>query len=59
VLKYTHTRCKLVAPAVSEYCSANVWVATDPELGVTETAATVAIVIGKDADEPMKEALPE
>ena len=37
VLKYTHTCCRLPAPAVSEYSNANVWVAPDPELGLTET----------------------
>ena len=38
-LIYTHTVCKLAAPAVSEYCSVKFWLARDPEFGVTETAA--------------------
>jgi len=40
-LKYTHTCCRLAAPAVSEYSSAKVWLVPDPELGVTETVAGV------------------
>ncbi len=42
-LKYTHTCCRLAAPEVSEYWSAKVWLAPDPELGVTETAAGVPV----------------
>jgi hypothetical protein len=37
-LKNTYTYCKLAAPAVSEYCSVKVWLASDSALGVTETA---------------------
>jgi hypothetical protein len=47
-LKYTHTRCKLAAPAVSEYCSAKLWLAPDPELGVTETAVNLALEVVND-----------
>jgi hypothetical protein len=58
-LKYAHAVCKLVAPAVSEYCSANVWLDTDPELGVVETALTfAATVIDNDAEDAPKDALP-
>jgi hypothetical protein len=45
-LKYTHTCCRLDAPAVSEYWSAKVWLVPDPELGVT--AAVVALVVMND-----------
>ncbi len=41
-LKYTHTCCRLDAPAVSEYCSAKVWLVPDPELGVTESVVAKA-----------------
>jgi hypothetical protein len=43
---HTHTDCKLVAPAVSEYLSVKFWLSPDPEFGITE--ATVAFVVVKD-----------
>ena len=60
-LIYTHTVCKLAAPAVSEYFSVKIWLATDPELGVAETALTVTgtTVIVNAMDETPNEALPE
>ena len=54
-LKYTHTCCKLDAPAVSEYCSAKLWLAPDPELGVTEIVAAKA---GFRVSEKVSELLP-
>ena len=40
-LKYAQTCCRFAAPAVSEYCNAKVWLAPDPEFGVTETVEAV------------------
>ena len=45
-LKYAHTDCRLVAPPESEYCSAKLWLAPDPEFGVTEFAVGIAAVEG-------------
>jgi hypothetical protein len=36
-VNHTHTEDKAVAPPVSEYCNANVWLEPVPVLGVTET----------------------
>ena len=36
-LKYAHTCSRFAAPWVSEYWRAKVWLALDPESGVTET----------------------
>src|ERR1700693_3105950 len=44
-LKYTHPAPTLAAPAVSEYCNANVWLSPEPELGVAESAVTATAVL--------------
>ena len=46
VLNQAYTNARFPAPAVSEYCSAKLWLAPDPELGVTE--AVVAFVVMND-----------
>src|SRR5262245_30433241 len=40
-LKRTHVVARSVAPALSEYCSAKVWLHPLPDAGVTESAVTV------------------
>jgi hypothetical protein len=57
VLNDTDTDCRFFAPAVSVYCSANVWLKPEPELGV-EATVTLTTLIDVDADEPVKEELP-
>src|SRR5579872_3165137 len=45
-LIHTHPCVRSVAPAVSEYCRANIWLTPLPELGVTESAVTVIAAAG-------------
>ena len=45
-LNQAYTYSRLAAPAVSEYCSAKLWLAPDPELGVTETVAGTPAATG-------------
>ena len=44
-LNQTHNVDRLVAPPVSEYCNANIWLVPDPEFGVTESAVTPAVAV--------------
>jgi hypothetical protein len=45
-LNHTHAVARLAPPAESEYCSEKVWLAPDPELGVTELAVTASEAAG-------------
>jgi hypothetical protein len=47
-VNHAHTIFRLPAPAVSEYCNANVWLIPDPEFGVTETTLACATPVIKD-----------
>ena len=58
-MNHTQTDCKLDAPAVSEYCSMKLWLAPDPEFGVTETTDGTGLVVVVVNDQTAELLLPE